>query len=73
MAKKLTTGRVVPVQKAWLSKAEACAYLDCDERFLAKLRNEAKITSTTIGAKFFYELASIEYLLNLNKVAAVRR
>lgn len=71
MAKKSVTGKVIPIQKAWLSKAEACAYLDCDERFVATLRDENRITFSKIGAKFYYELASIERLLNSNKIVAV--
>lgn len=71
MAKKSVIGKIVPVEKAWLSKAEACAYLDCEERFVAALRDENRITFSKIGAKYYYELASIERLLNSNKIVAM--
>lgn len=71
MAKKSVIGKIVPVAKAWLSKAEACAYLDCEERFIAALRDENRITFSKIGAKYYYELASIERLLDANKIVAM--
>lgn len=61
-------GKVEPVVKKWLSTAEAQAYLDCSSNWLQKLRDEDLIRFSTISGKFFYELASIDRLLEYNKV-----
>lgn len=61
-------GKVEPVPKLWLSTAEAQAYLDCSSNFLQKLRDEDLIRFSIVGRKFFYELASIERLLEANAI-----
>lgn len=66
MRKRL--GKVEPVQKMWLSAREAKAYLDCSDDFLQKLRDEAQLSFSKIGGKYFYELKSIERLLIKNKI-----
>ena len=66
MRKKI--GKVEPVQKTWLSTRETMAYLDCSDNFLQKLRDEAMISFSRIGNKYFYDLKSIDRLLIKNKV-----
>lgn len=61
-------GKVEPIHKTWLSSREAKAYLDCSDEFLMMLRNDAKISFSRIGGKYFYNLASIEKLMVKNKV-----
>lgn len=61
-------GKVEPVMKKWLSTSEAQAYLDCSSNWLQKLRDEDLIRFSTISGKYYYELASIDRLLELNKV-----
>lgn len=65
---KKQIGKVVPVQKVWLSSREARAYLDCSDDFLQKLRDEALISFSRIGNKFLYNLQSIDRLIIKNKV-----
>lgn len=61
-------GKVEPIHKTWLSSREAKAYLDCSDDFLQMLRNDAAISFSKIGGKFFYNLQSIERLIIKNKV-----
>ena len=41
MARERKTGKVEPIQKIWLSKTEAIAYLGCSEDFLRSLREKS--------------------------------
>ena len=61
-------GKVEPIHKTWLSSREAKAYLDCSDDFLQMLRNDAAVSFSKIGGKFFYNLQSIERLIIKNKV-----
>lgn len=63
---KKIVGKVQPVQKVWLSSREARAYLDCSEDFLQTLRDEAALSYSVVGRKFFYELRSLEKLIKKN-------
>lgn len=65
---KKAKGKIQPVQKVWLSTAEAQAYLDCSSNFLQKLRDEDLIRFSIVGRKFFYDLPSIDRLLEANSV-----
>lgn len=65
---KTQHGKVKEVEKTWLSAREAKAYLDCSDDFLQTLRDEAAISFSRIGGKYFYNLASIEKLILKNKV-----
>lgn len=60
--------KVEPVQKKWLSAREAKAYLDCSDDFMQKLRDNALIRFSTISCKFYYELRSLERLIEKNIV-----
>lgn len=61
-------GKVEPISKTWLSARETKAYLDCSDDFLQMLRNDAAISFSRIGGKYFYNLASIERLMVKNRV-----
>ncbi|WP_303182206.1 helix-turn-helix domain-containing protein [uncultured Butyricimonas sp.] len=72
MGRTRKVGEIVKVEKKWLSTAETKRYLDCGEDFLYNLRDTAAISSTKINGKYFYELSSIERLLEKNKVKAIK-
>lgn len=61
-------GKVVEIQKTWLSAREAKAYLDCSDEVLKGLRDDAQVSFSRIGSKIYYNLNSIDKLLNKNKV-----
>ena len=66
MKRKL--GKIEPVQKIWLSAAEAKAYLDCSDEFIKKLRDKALVKFSWFEHKYYYELASINRLIERNRV-----
>ncbi len=67
MSRKVV-GKVTAVEKKWLSTAEVQAYLDCSSNWLQKLRDEDLIKFSIVGNKFFYDLSSIDRLLEMNRV-----
>jgi hypothetical protein len=68
---KKNTGKLVTVQKTWLSTKEALQFFGMTSyEFLERLRNEALVTFSEIpGSKgYYYELRSLERLLEKNIV-----
>lgn len=65
---KTQQGKVKEVEKTWLSAREAKAYLDCSDDFLQMLRDEARVSFSRVGGKYFYNLESIDRLLIKNKI-----
>lgn len=65
---KRTVGKVEPIQKMWLSKNEAMAYLDCSADYLQDLRNSAQISFSQVGKMIWYDLKSINRFLEKNRV-----
>ena len=63
-----SVGKVQSVDKVWLSKEEAMAYLGCTERFLRTLKDKAEISFSKYGRTIWYDLRSIERFMNRNKV-----
>lgn len=68
MGRTKIQAKVESVQKRWLNKQEAMAYLGVGEDYLAKLRNEAKISFYQEGRMIWYDLASIDRFVIKNKV-----
>lgn len=68
MGRTKIQAKVESVQKRWLNKQEAMAYLGVGEDYLAKLRNEAKISFYQEGRMIWYDLASIDRFVLKNKV-----
>lgn len=68
MGRTKLQAKVESVQKRWLNKQEAMAYLGVGEDYLAKLRNEAKISFYQEGRMIWYDLASIDRFVLKNKV-----
>lgn len=64
----MKTGRIKEVEKVWLSSREVKAYLDCSDDYVQKLRDEARISFSRIGNKYWYDLRSIDLLIRKNKV-----
>ena len=63
--------KVESVTKKWLSTAEVCSYLGgCSRDFVEHLRENAEITFSKVGKMYFHELASIDRMLEKNKVLA---
>lgn len=63
-----TTGKVQSVDKVWLSREEAKAYLGCSDDFLRSLRDGAEISFAKFRNFVWYDLRSIERFLNRNKI-----
>lgn len=61
-------GKVEPVPKTWLSKAEAMAFLGCSGDFLLDLRNKAEVSFARYGNTIWYDLKSLERFLSRNRV-----
>ncbi|WP_300701260.1 DNA-binding protein [Bacteroides sp.] len=61
-------GKIEPIQKLWLSKDEAMAYLGCSGDYLDKLRGSAQISFAKDGKMIWYNLESINRFLNRMKV-----
>lgn len=61
-------GKVESVQKLWLNKDEAMAYLECSVDYLDKLRNNAQVSFAKDGKMIWYNLESINRFLNRMKV-----
>lgn len=69
MQKQKKIGKVEPVQKTWLNKDEAMAYLGCSERFLQTIRDKAEISFSRFGSKmYWYELKSLDRFIERNRV-----
>lgn len=62
------TGKIQQVEKIWLNRDEAMAYLGCSDDFLLDLRNKAEISFAKFGRMIWYDLRSIDRFLNRNKV-----
>lgn len=60
--------RIEPIQKTWLNKGEACAYLGCSDDYLLKLRSNAEVSFAKDGKMIWYELESINRFLQRRKV-----
>lgn len=68
MAKEKTIGKVQPIEKVWLSKDEAKAYLGCSDRYLRTLKEKAQISFSKYGNTIWYDKRSIERFIQRNKV-----
>lgn len=62
------TGKIQQVEKIWLNRDEAMAYLGCSDDFLARLRNEAQVSFSQFGKMIWYDINSINRFLARNKV-----
>ena len=62
------TGKIQQVEKIWLNRDEAKAYLGCSDDFLARLRNEALVSFSQFGKMSWYDINSINRFLARNKV-----
>lgn len=61
-------GKVQPVEKMWLSNAEAQAYLGMGAKFLKDLRQQAKIPFYKIAHSVFYKKSDIDRLITKGRV-----
>lgn len=61
-------GKVQPVEKVWLSREEAKAYLGCSDNFLRDLRNNAEVGFAKFRNFVWYDLRSIERFMLRNTV-----
>lgn len=69
MRRPKSIGKVESVEKKWLSRQEAMAYLGCSGDFLASLRDKNEISFAQYGHKAtWYELRSIERFIERNRV-----
>lgn len=73
MPKRKIHAEVRPIEKMWLSNREAKVYLDCEDEYLKKLRDNANVTFARDGKKIMYLKSSIdEYLVSIS-IRAFRR
>lgn len=68
MGRTKLQAKIVPVQKRWLNKSEAMAYLGVSEDYLTKLREEARISFSQLGRMIWYDVDSIDRFVLKNKV-----
>lgn len=68
MARTKIQSRVEPVQKRWLNKQEAMAYLGVGEDYLQKLREAAEVSFAQSGRMIWYDLLSLDRFILRNKV-----
>ena len=69
---KKQMGKVIPVEKIWLSPAEARKYLGCSNLLLTKLRNQSKISFSVVSATYFiYDKRSIDRYIEKNLIKAI--
>lgn len=60
--------KVQPVEKMWLSNAEAQAYLGMSAKFLKDLRQAAKLPFYKISNSVFYKKDDIDKLVKRGRV-----
>ena len=61
-------GKIIELQKVWLSPTEAKSYLGCNDRYLRRLREEAMVSYSKVNRMIFYNLDSINKLILKHKV-----
>ena len=54
------------VDEEWVSSQEVCRFLKISERTLQRFRTNGKITYTSMGGKYYYQIAEIKKLLRAN-------
>lgn len=62
------TVKVLPVEKRWLSSAEAKAYLGMSSDFFDSLREEAMIHYYKVRGSIFYDIKDLDSLILNNRV-----
>ncbi|MCI1683791.1 MAG: DNA-binding protein [Bacteroides sp.] len=65
---KRNTGKVQPVQKVWLCKDEAMAFMGCSADYLRKLRVNALVSFAQEGNMIWYDVRSLERFIVRNKM-----
>ena len=68
MARAKLIGKVEPIKKRWLNKAEAMAYMGVGEDYLTKLRNDSLISFSQSGRMIWYDIESIDRFIIKNKI-----
>lgn len=69
MAKERVLGKVMPVQKKWLTREEAMAYLGCSKDHLEDMRNRADISYSKIAPRIIlYDLESIDRFIERHRI-----
>lgn len=63
-----TVGKIIQINKTWLTKKEAMTYLGCGENYLQKLRDNAEVSFSRDGKMIWYDLESIDRFLRRKKV-----
>lgn len=63
-----TVGKIIQINKIWLTKKEAMTYLGCGENYLQKLRDNAEVSFSRDGKMIWYDLESIDRFLRRKKV-----
>lgn len=48
----------------WVDSGEVCRFLKISDRTLQRLRTNGKITHTSLGGKYYYQIGQIKKLLN---------
>jgi hypothetical protein len=56
--------------EGWMNESDAMRTINCKRTTLYYLRKNGKVGYSKIGRKVFYEIASINNLLKLNKTDA---
>lgn len=73
MARSRIQTKVEAVPKRWLNKQEAMAYLGVGEDYLARLRNEAKISFSKRGTHQYEKSKESSYVIAYNGGGTARK
>lgn len=61
-------GEIVPVQTIWVGKEGAKKMLECSDKYLTKLRNNAEISFARDGKMIWYSVKSINKFIESKRV-----
>lgn len=65
---KIKGKNVKPIEKRWLTSAEAMEYIGVGKNVLANIRQSVEIAISRIGNKYLYSLKSIEEYIEKNRI-----
>jgi hypothetical protein len=65
---KIKGKNVKPIEKRWLTSAEAMEYIGVGKNVLANIRQSGEIAISRIGNKYLYSLKSIEEYIEKNRI-----
>lgn len=65
---KIKDKNVKPIEKRWLTSAEAMEYIGVGKNVLANIRQSGEIAVSRVGNKYLHSLKSIEEYIEKNRI-----